>query len=233
MAEQTPTSEPKPAAEGAAEPLPGAGEARSPEETATITAPPTAATGGTGADPQAAAASEATVPHPAPAGGAAVAASTADGPAPVGAPAAPAPAGGRGRADAPTGKQRRTFKEWRGARPFWGGLLVFLGGGEILFTEKMPLPVILHIGMQGLAGFLVPSVMALCGLLLIFSPGQRLFYSVLSVLLTLASWVTSNLGGFFIGLLLGLIGSILAFGWLPNQPARRRLLRRGTRPSTP
>ncbi|MCC9307164.1 DUF6114 domain-containing protein [Kitasatospora sp. RB6PN24] len=112
-------------------------------------------------------------------------------------------------------------------------MLVFLGGGEILFTEKMPLPVILHIGMQGLAGFLVPSVMALCGLLLIFSPGQRLFYSVLSVLLTLASWVTSNLGGFFIGLLLGLIGSILAFGWLPNQPARRRLLRRGTRPSTP
>ncbi|WP_220140294.1 DUF6114 domain-containing protein [Kitasatospora acidiphila] len=230
MAEQTPTPEPRPTAEEAPEPILGAGEARGSEETAWIAAPPTAAPGGTGADPQAAAASEATVPRPASAGGAAVAASTADGPAPVGGPAAPE--GERSWAEVPTSKQRRTFKEWRGARPFWGGLLVLLGGAEILFTEKMPLPVIMHIGMQGLAGLAVPSVMVLCGVLLIFSPGQRVFYSILSVLLTLASWITSNLGGFFIGLLLGLAGSIVAFGWVPNQPARRRLLRRGTRPST-
>ncbi|MCX4749915.1 DUF6114 domain-containing protein [Kitasatospora sp. NBC_01287] len=128
---------------------------------------------------------------------------------------------------------RRTFKGWRGRRPFWGGVLVTLAGGEILLTEKAPLPVVLHIGMQGLAGYLVPLILAACGLLLIFNPAQRLFYSVLAVLLTLTSWLTSNLGGFFLGLLLGLIGSTLAFGWLPAQPARRRLLRRnqGAAPS--
>ncbi|WP_329572196.1 DUF6114 domain-containing protein [Kitasatospora sp. NBC_01266] len=120
----------------------------------------------------------------------------------------------------------RSFKAWRGRRPFWGGVLVTLAGGEILLTMKAPLPVILHVGMQGLAGFLVPLVLVLCGLLLLFSPAQRLFYSVLAVLLTLATWVTSNLGGFLLGLLLGLIGSTLAFGWLPEQPARRRLLAR-------
>jgi hypothetical protein len=220
MTEQTPTPEPTAVVE----------EARTPQETAASAAPPTAATGGTGADPQAAAATEAAVPHPATAGGPAVAASTVGGPAPDGDPAS---ADDGSRADVPQVKQRRTFKQWRGARPFWGGLLILLGGGEILVTEKAPLPVILHIGMQGLAGYLVPAVMILCGLLLIFSPAQRLFYSILSVLLTLASWVTSNLGGFFVGLLLGMIGSIMAFGWLPDQPARRRLLRRGTRPSTP
>ncbi|MFE9421540.1 DUF6114 domain-containing protein [Kitasatospora sp. NPDC006697] len=132
----------------------------------------------------------------------------------------------------PAPERRRGFKRWRGARPFWGGLLVTLAGTEILFTEKAALPVILHIGMQGLAGYIVPGMMVLCGLLLLFHPSQRLFYSILAVLLTLVSWVTSNLGGFLIGLLLGLIGSSLSFGWLPDQPTRRRLLRR-SRPTTP
>ncbi|WP_245984291.1 DUF6114 domain-containing protein [Streptomyces tateyamensis] len=121
---------------------------------------------------------------------------------------------------------RRSFRQWRGARPFWGGLLVTLAGAEILVTEKAPLPVLMHIGLQGVAGYLVPTVLLLCGLLLLFSPAQRLFYSILAVLLTLASWLTSNLGGFLVGLLLGLVGSSLAFGWLPDQPARRRRLRR-------
>ena len=54
-------------------------------------------------------------------------------------------------------RRRRTFKQWRGARPFWGGLLVTLAGAEILFTEKAAFRVIVHIGMQGLAGYLVPG----------------------------------------------------------------------------
>ena len=69
--------------------------------------------------------------------------------------------------------------------------------------------------MQGLAGYLVPVLLLLCGVLLLFSPGQRLFYSLVAAFLTLASWLTSNLGGFFIGLLLGLVGSALAFAWAP------------------
>ncbi|MFI6112271.1 DUF6114 domain-containing protein [Kitasatospora sp. NPDC051164] len=117
-------------------------------------------------------------------------------------------------------------RDWRGRRPFWGGLLVLLGGAEILFTLRAPLPVVLHIGMQGLAGYLVPAVMVLCGLLILFNPAQRLFYSILAVLASLASWVTSNLGGFLIGMLLGVVGSCLTFGWLPDQPLRRGRQRR-------
>ncbi|MFF4343235.1 DUF6114 domain-containing protein [Kitasatospora sp. NPDC001540] len=120
----------------------------------------------------------------------------------------------------------RGFAGWRGRRPFWGGLLVVLAGSEILFTEKAPMRMVIRIGMLGLAGYIVPGLMVLCGLLLIFHPVQRIFYSLVAVLATLGSWVTSNLGGFFIGLLLGLIGSSLSFGWLPDQPRRRRLLRR-------
>jgi hypothetical protein len=117
------------------------------------------------------------------------------------------------------------FRSWRGRRPFWGGLLLTLGGAEILVTEKAALPVVMHIGMQGLAGYLLPGLMVICGLLILFNPAQRLFYSIVGVLLALGSWVTSNLGGFLVGLLLGVAGSCLAFGWQPGTgvaPGRRR-----------
>ncbi|MFJ6843421.1 DUF6114 domain-containing protein [Streptomyces griseoluteus] len=123
---------------------------------------------------------------------------------------------------------RAAFRDWRGRRPFWGGLLLALGGAEILLTEKASLKVVMHIGMQGLAGYLLPALMLLLGLLVLFNPAQRLFYSIVGVLVSLGSWLTSNLGGFFIGLLLGVVGSCLAFGWLPDQEARvsRRQRRR-------
>ncbi|MET8704540.1 DUF6114 domain-containing protein [Kitasatospora sp. NPDC004723] len=124
-------------------------------------------------------------------------------------------------------RTRPAWRGWRGRRPFWGGVLILSGGAEILFTLRAPLPVVLHIGLQGLSGYLVPTVMVLCGLLVLFNPAQRLFYSVLAVLASLGSWLTSNLGGFLIGMLCGVIGSCLTFGWLPDQPPRRRLLRRG------
>lgn len=106
---------------------------------------------------------------------------------------------------------------------------MLFGGAEILFTLRAPLPVVLHIGMQGLAGYLVPAVMVVCGLLILFNPTQRLFYSVLAVLASLASWLTSNLGGFLLGMLLGVTGSCLTFGWLPDQPLRRGRQRREDR----
>ncbi|MET7288347.1 DUF6114 domain-containing protein [Streptomyces sp. NPDC005573] len=118
------------------------------------------------------------------------------------------------------------FRGWRARRPFWGGLLLALGGGEILLTEKASLKVVMHIGMQGLAGYLLPGLMVLLGLLILFSPAQRLFYSLTGILFSLGTWITSNLGGFFVGLLLGAVGSCLTFGWLPDQeprvPRRRR-----------
>ena len=112
-------------------------------------------------------------------------------------------------------RMRMGFRGWRRSRPFWGGLFVILGGGEILFSEKAPLRVIVHFGLTGLAGYLIPSVMVLCGVLMVFNPAQRMFYSILAVLLALATWPTSNLGGFLIGMLLGLIGGSLGFAWMP------------------
>ncbi|MDQ0810523.1 hypothetical protein QFZ63_002237 [Streptomyces sp. B3I7] len=118
------------------------------------------------------------------------------------------------------------FRGWRARRPFWGGVLLTLGGGEILLTEKASMKVVLHVGMQGVAGYLLPTVMVLCGVLTLLSPGQRLFYSLVGALSALGTWLTSNLGGFLVGLLLGLVGACLIFGWMPDQEPRGRWLRR-------
>lgn len=113
------------------------------------------------------------------------------------------------------GRAWGAWSRWRRTRPFWGGLLVLLGAGEILLTELVPLRVILHLGPEGLAGYLLPAILVVCGFLLWFNPQQRLFYSIVAVVLSLGTWVTSNLGGFVLGLALGVVGASLAFGWSP------------------
>ncbi|GGR69817.1 hypothetical protein GCM10010269_05780 [Streptomyces humidus] len=127
---------------------------------------------------------------------------------------------------------RDRFRGWRGQRPFAGGVLLALGGAEILVTMKAPLPVILHVGMQGLAGYLLPTLMVVCGLLILFNPTQRLFYSIISIMLSLGTWLTSNIGGFVVGLLMGAVGSSLAFGWVPDQEPRQSRRRRRTEKQT-
>lgn len=121
-------------------------------------------------------------------------------------------------------RYRLGFRAWRHSRPFWGGLLVVLGAGEILLTYRAPFGIVLHFGLYGLAGYLVPAMLGVLGLLILFDPAHRTFYSVLAVLAALGTWLTSNLGGFILGMLLGLVGGSLAFGWQVGheRPARRR-----------
>jgi len=132
-------------------------------------------------------------------------------------------------------RARLRFRRWRHTRPFWGGFFATLGGTEILYTYKAPFKVVIHFGLYGLAGYAVPALLALCGLLLLFDPQHRTFYSVLVVLSACGSWLTSNLGGFLIGMVLGVIGGSIAFGWTPGErepraPGRRRILSRVRRP---
>jgi len=115
---------------------------------------------------------------------------------------------------------RQSFRRWRRTRPFWGGLFIVVAALWTFATVKAPLPVVLHVGLQNLAGLLVPIIMLLCGVLLWFSPQNRMFYSILALIMSLASWITSNLGGFLIGLLLGVVGGSLAFSWQPLPKPR-------------
>ena len=96
-------------------------------------------------------------------------------------------------------KRPSGFTRWRRTRPFWGGLLIILAGLEIFATERAPLRVMLHVGLQGVAGYAIPVVLVLLG-----------------------------------ALLLGIIGSALAFGWVPEKRVPEKTRRpRGGRTATP
>jgi hypothetical protein len=117
-------------------------------------------------------------------------------------------------------KARHAFRIWRRTRPFWGGLLVIIGASEMLASEQRPLPVVARIGIRGLGGYLTPTFMVLCGLLLWLTPIARTYHSLLVILLAADSWLTANLGGFYIGMLTSLVGGALAFAWRTDADYR-------------
>ncbi|MGY0003155.1 DUF6114 domain-containing protein [Micromonospora sp. I033] len=116
------------------------------------------------------------------------------------------------------GRLWRGFRRWRRTRPFWGGLFTVLAGVEMFASTRMTLNGLsFHSGSTGLYSLLIPVILLTCGLLLWFSPGQRLFYSIVAVVTTVYSLMGLNLGGFFLGLLLGIIGAALGFAWTPTE----------------
>ncbi|MET8462138.1 DUF6114 domain-containing protein [Micromonospora zamorensis] len=114
----------------------------------------------------------------------------------------------------------RTFRRWQRSRPFWGGLLIVLAGLEMFGSTRMTVNGLsFHSGASGLLSLLIPVILAACGLLLWFTPAQHLFYSIVAAVTAVYSLIGLNLGGFFVGLLLGIVGSALAFAWTPVRPA--------------
>jgi hypothetical protein len=117
---------------------------------------------------------------------------------------------------------RRAFRDWRRSRPFWGGLLLLLAGVELIAIPLLSVlahgsvKVVIYIGIGGVFGVLIGGLLMACGLLTWFHPVQRVFYAIAGVLLALGSFVATNLGGFFVGMLLGVIGASLSFGWTPG-----------------
>ena len=132
---------------------------------------------------------------------------------------------------AAAGSRRAAFGRWRRTRPFWGGFLLLLAGIELLLIPLSGIFIhgavrlVVYIGIGGVFGVLLGALLIACGLLLWLNPAHRTFYAIAGVLLAVLSFIASNLGGFFIGMLLGIIGGSMGFGWTPSadQPARRPL----------
>ncbi|MGC4856147.1 DUF6114 domain-containing protein [Micromonospora sp. DT4] len=114
------------------------------------------------------------------------------------------------------GRAWRGFRRWRRSRPFWGGLFTLLAGVEILGTTKVSLAgLTLQMGPTGFLSWLIPTILVTCGLLMWLSPAQRIFYAIVGAVTAVYSLIGVNLGGFFIGMLLGMVGSALGFAWVP------------------
>ncbi|HEV2252034.1 MAG TPA: DUF6114 domain-containing protein [Streptosporangiaceae bacterium] len=61
---------------------------------------------------------------------------------------------------------------------------------------------VVYIGIGGVFGVLLGVLLIACGLLLWLNPAHRTFYAIVGGLLAVLSFIASNFGGFFIGMLL-------------------------------
>ncbi len=112
-----------------------------------------------------------------------------------------------------------SFQGWRRARPFWGGLFLVASGIEFYLSGHLDLmPVKVSFGPQSFLSWLIPLALLLCGLLTWFTPAQRIFYGILGAVIAVAALIGLNLGGFLVGMLLGVVGGALSFAWAPGEP---------------
>jgi hypothetical protein len=120
------------------------------------------------------------------------------------------------------GRTWRRFRGWRQSRPFWGGLFLVLSAVEIFLTTQLSLGGLsFQLGPTGFLSWLIPTILLACGLLAWVTPAQHLFYAVVAAVTAVFSLIGINLGGFFVGLILGIAGAGLVFAWTPGQAAGR------------
>ncbi|MER6365563.1 DUF6114 domain-containing protein [Kitasatospora sp. NPDC001527] len=118
---------------------------------------------------------------------------------------------------------RRVFRDFRRSRPFWGGLLAVLAGIPIMYFPYANLSLngmTLAMATTGGAGSLIIGMLLIVlGLTAWFQPVVRVFAGIATTLLTLVAIPVSNLGGFGLSVLPGLIGGGLMIAWAPLPPA--------------
>ena len=109
------------------------------------------------------------------------------------------------------------FRAWRKRRPFVGGILLALSGVEMFFSSQLDIGKIhVAVGIAGLQSTVIPIALVTLGVLVIATPVHRVFYGVIALAIAVYSLIGLNLGGFFVGMLLGAVGGILAVSWMPK-----------------
>ena len=110
------------------------------------------------------------------------------------------------------------FGAWARNRPFVGGVLVILAGIEMFFSGQLDIGNIhVQLGIEGFQATVIPVGMLLLGVLAVLMPVHRIFYGVLALVLAVYSLIGVNLGGFFVGMLLGAVGGVLIVAWMPKK----------------
>ncbi|MEE1938713.1 DUF6114 domain-containing protein [Streptomyces sp. TRM 70361] len=119
---------------------------------------------------------------------------------------------------------RQSFRMWRWQRPFWAGLLTLLGGIPIIYIPYAD-PGLDQLSFRlatttGSGSLIIGVLLIVLGLTMWFQPHSRVFAGVAAILLGLVSLVVSNLGGFFVGFLLALVGGAMGLSWVPAKEER-------------
>lgn len=123
---------------------------------------------------------------------------------------------------------RLRFRAWRRTRPFWGGFLAMIAGLPILYFPYAHLTFGgLTVAMSTTAGagsLIIGLLMMVLGISAWFQPLVRVFCGVGVTILALISIPVSNLGGFLMGLILGLVAGGLLCSWAPLKEQQAELV---------
>lgn len=111
--------------------------------------------------------------------------------------------------------RRGELHRWSGQRPWLGSLVTGLGGLVIAVVPNKGFTVVVLPGVAGLSGFLLGALILACALYMLFSPQLHGILGIAAILLSLVSFVTTNVGGYVAGMLLGIIGGAIGFAWAP------------------
>ncbi|MCB5910741.1 DUF6114 domain-containing protein [Streptomyces pinistramenti] len=120
----------------------------------------------------------------------------------------------------PWPERRAALRRWRRTRPFWAGLLLLLGGAELLLVPLSPLTVLVSLGLGGLAAIGIGLALMAAGLFLWCTPAAHHYVSINALILSVLSFAATNLGGFLVGMGLGIAGGAMGFGWRPVPQGR-------------
>ncbi|MEN5073558.1 DUF6114 domain-containing protein [Isoptericola cucumis] len=116
--------------------------------------------------------------------------------------------------------RRARFAAWRRERPFAGGVLAVLSGLVLYFSGRLELDSFeIQLGIEGMQSTLLPVALVALGVLLVVQPQFRVFYGIITLAISVYSLLGVNLGGFGIGMVLGVVGGILAVSWMPREAA--------------
>lgn len=131
------------------------------------------------------------------------------------------PAEARALADPAGPSRRQRFRYWRRTRPFWAGFITMLAGLEIIYAPRATLgDLSLTIGATALTdAWIIGLLLIILAIGVWVQPEVRGIIGAMVIVLALGSFLKINLGGWFIGVLLGLVGGAMAIAWSPDQPA--------------
>lgn len=129
---------------------------------------------------------------------------------------------------------------FRRTRPFWGCIILAWGGWFVLKPVVGSAAMTMELGVGGVSGYILGGGMMAAALVAFVLPAQRHFPALMAAMMSVASLPLANLGGWLIGMVLGIIGSGLVFAWTPYSDkqlakfaarAERRAQRRAARRS--
>ena len=109
------------------------------------------------------------------------------------------------------------FRRWRNGRPFSSIIIA----APAYITIRISDLLVMISTISGVSTLLIGVLLAMFGLGAWFQPATSNYVGVLGIIVAIIALPTSNLGGFIIGSLLGIIGGAFTFAWQPGEQKRR------------